>query len=267
MLRESITDQYGSDCEIQILRRAPEFGAHIFVVDAPRGTRLLRTLGSIDREGRIMEQSAMDLLYPERLVFAYERLMLAAFALVPKPNTALLLGLGGGAMARHLAAYLPHCALTIVERDPVVRDLARRFFHLMRPVVMGDAGDIVAKSRGRFDVVLVDLYDVGGAADMGERFWAHCVAALRPGGCLAVNWAEFVGAREVRGEVERLAETAGRTFFLSERGLRPNVVQLAPTLKSFRLRDLQARLLRFAETHGLPREDRDILKHCHVLTR
>ena len=93
-----------------------------------RHGRLVRMLGSIDRTGRIMEQSAMDLLRPERLVFGYERLMLAAFALVPEPRSALLLGLGGGAMSRHLAAYLPDCAVTVVEREPVMRAIAAALF-------------------------------------------------------------------------------------------------------------------------------------------
>src|SRR5690349_1439898 len=109
MLRQEIEHQYGARCQIQAMRRAPRFGATVFVVDYTRGTRCLRVLGSLAPGGNVVEQSAMDLLHPERLVFGYERLMLAAFALVPEPRTALLLGLGGGAMCRHLAAYLPDC--------------------------------------------------------------------------------------------------------------------------------------------------------------
>ena len=52
------------------------------------------------------EQSSMDLLYPARLVFHYERLMSLAFAMVERPVTALLLGVGGAAMWRFVRAYL-----------------------------------------------------------------------------------------------------------------------------------------------------------------
>ena len=88
MLRERIKEHCGGSAEILTLRRAPVFGSTLFVADCMRHGRLVRMLGSIDRAtGRIMEQSAMDLLRPERLVFVYERLMMAAFALAPEPRS------------------------------------------------------------------------------------------------------------------------------------------------------------------------------------
>jgi predicted O-methyltransferase YrrM len=266
MMRERIKEHCGRSAEILTLRRAPKFGATLFVADCMRHGRLVRMLGSIDRTGRVMEQSAMDLLRPERLVFAYERLMLAAFALVPEPRSALLLGLGGGAMVRHLAAYLPECEITVVEREPVVRSIARRYFHSTRSVVMADAGEVVAAARRAFDVVLVDLYDAGGAAETKKRFWRDCLRALRPGGALGINWAEFVGASRMQTEARAIASAIGRSLFLAERVSRPNVVQLVPTERGFSMTQFPARLKRFAETCNLPREDRDILRRNDVLS-
>jgi hypothetical protein len=266
MIRERIKEHCGASAEILTLRRAPRFGATLFVADCMRHGRLTRMLGSIDKTGRIMEQSAMDLLRPEKLVFGYERLMLAAFALVREPRTALLLGLGGGAMCRHLAAYLPDCAVTVVEREPVVRAVARRYFHLTRPVVMADAGEVVAAARRAFDVILVDLYDAGGAADTKKRFWRDCLKALAPGGALGINWAEFVGATRMQDEARAIAGSIGRSFFLAERVAHPNVVQLAPTARGFSMTQLSQRVKRFAETYKLPREDREILRRNDVLS-
>jgi hypothetical protein len=266
MIRERIKEHCGASAEILTLRRAPRFGATLFVADCMRHGRLTRMLGSIDKTGRIMEQSAMDLLRPEKLVFGYERLMLAAFALVREPRTALLLGLGGGAMCRHLAAYLPDCAVTVVEREPVVRAVARRYFHLTRPVVMADAGEVVAAARRAFDVILVDLYDAGGAADTKKRFWKDCLKALAPGGALGINWAEFVGATRMQDEARAIAGSIGRSFFLAERVAHPNVVQLAPTARGFSMTQLSQRVKRFAETYKLPREDREILRRNDVLS-
>jgi spermidine synthase len=266
MMRERIKEHCGRSAEILTLRRAPKFGATLFVADCMRYGRLVRMLGSIDRTGRVMEQSAMDLLRPERLVFAYERLMLAAFALVPEPRSALLLGLGGGAMVRHLAAYLPECEITVVEREPVVRSIARRYFHATRSVVLADAGEVVAAARRAFDVVLVDLYDAGGAAETKKRFWKDCLRALRPGGALGINWAEFVGASRMQTEARAIASAIGRSLFLAERVSRPNVVQLVPTERGFSMAQFSARLKRFAETCNLPREDRDILRRNDVLS-
>jgi predicted O-methyltransferase YrrM len=267
VLRQQLIDHYGAGCHLRAFRHAPGFGAHLFVIDITRRTRPMRVLGSIDSKGILVEQSAMDRLRPERLAFGYERLMLLAFALVPEPRSALLLGLGGGAMYRHLAAYLPHCALTIVERDPLVRALARRFFHVKRPVMMADAEHVVANAHRQFDVVLVDLYDSRGSTASGRRFWRACLGALTPGGCLAVNWADFAGAAKAEGEAARLAAVAERTFFIGERIREPNVVQYAPTARGFRRSQLSTRLRGFAQAHRLPREDRDVLKRCRLLRR
>jgi spermidine synthase len=170
-------------------------------------------------------------------------------------------------MLRHLSAYVPECAVTVVERDPIVRDFARRFFHIKRPIVMADAEHVVAESRGKFDVVLVDCYDSRGATAGDRRFWRACLRALKPDGCIAANWADFAGAAKAEGAASRLAAAAERTFFVSEPIQEPNVVQYAPTLRGFRRSQLSTRLRRFAADHDLPREDRDILKRCRLLTR
>ena len=95
-----ILDYFGHDARIRLLRRAETFGAPVFVVDFDRGQRHFRTLGSFGAGAQVTEQSSMDLLYPARLVFHYERLMSLAFAMVERSITALLLGVGGAAMWR-----------------------------------------------------------------------------------------------------------------------------------------------------------------------
>ena len=66
----------------------------------------------------------MDLLYPARLVFHYERLMSLAFAMSRQTVTALLLGVGGAAMWRFMHAYLPDCAPTLVDADEAIVAIA-----------------------------------------------------------------------------------------------------------------------------------------------
>jgi hypothetical protein len=111
------------------------------------------------------------------------------------------------------------------------------------------------------------FYDAGGAAETKQRFWKDCLRALRPGGALGINWAEFVGASRMQDEARAIASAIGRSFFLAERHARPNVVQLAPTDRGFSMTQLSGRLKRFADTHNLPREDRDILRRNDVVNR
>ncbi|HTW50952.1 MAG TPA: hypothetical protein VME45_03550, partial [Stellaceae bacterium] len=195
--RRLIHDYFGNDARIRMLRPAPTFGASLFVIDFDRGARHYRTLGSFGAAFektlanwfgstmQVTEQSSMDLLYPAQLVFHYERLMSLAFALVDKPKSALLLGVGGAAMWRFLRAYIPECAATLVDCDEVVVSIAKRWFYLNQPVVLDTAERFLAGANEKFDVILVDLYNSGGPAEFDAGFWTLCLDALAPRGCLA----------------------------------------------------------------------------------
>lgn len=76
------------------------------------------------------EQSIIDLHHPQQLVSPAYQAMLAALLFVPTPATLLLLGLGGGAIARYLAHHAPACRGVAVELSPVVANIAQQFFDL-----------------------------------------------------------------------------------------------------------------------------------------
>jgi spermidine synthase len=262
MLRQRIVEQYGKECRIQQVRRTPRFRSALFVVDLMQGARLTRILGALGKSGQLTEQSGMDMLHPERLVFLYERLMLIALALAERPRAVLQLGLGGGAMCRHLRAFVPDCTVTVVEHDRAVINLARLFFHIDQPIREADAQEVVADGRGQYDAILADLYDGRGVETFEPGFWRDCASALRPGGCLAVNWAAFVDDAVARAEAKAIERDVGRSFFVGPRALSENVVQLVPIDARVTLADLAPRWRRFALSHRLPREDRDVLKRC-----
>jgi spermidine synthase len=218
----------------------------------------------------VTEQSSMDLLYPPRLVFHYERLMSLALALCRQPIRALLLGVGGAAMWRFLRAYVSECALTLVDADEGVAAIAKRWFYLSQPVAIDTAQRFLAGNTQRFDVVHVDLYDSTGPAPFDETFWARCLDALAPGGCMATNWADFATNRAVRGMAEaqrNVAQARGLdTYFVTRRGFRDNLVQYLPTGAERDPAALTSALERFAETRRIPDRGRGILEHCLVST-
>jgi len=277
-LKRLIGEYFGAASWLRMLRPASAFGASVFVVDFDRGPRHYRTFGSFgpsfgtaDAEAsQVTEQSSMDLLYPAQLVFHYERLMSLAFALVERPITALLLGVGGAAMWRFMRAYLPDCAPTLVDADETVVAMARRWFYLSQPVVIETAQRFLAGNTERFDVVLVDLYDARGPAPFDAAFWARAIDALAPGGCLAVNWADFAVNRAVRGLGQSLTDTArGRgfdTYYVTRRGFRDNLIQYLPTGSEREPTAITGALERFAAERRLPDRARGILEHCLIST-
>jgi len=276
LARRLIAEYFGGAARLRQLRATPAFGAPVFVVDFDRGSRHYRTFGSFGPsfgtanpdELQLTEQSSMDLLYPAHLVFHYERLMSLAFALCERPVTALLLGVGGAAMWRFLRAYVPECATTLVDADEAVMTIARRWFYLSQPVVIESAQRFLAGNTTRFDVVHVDLYDAQGPAQFDEAFWARCIDALAPGGCLATNWADFATNRGVRPMAEAQSTVARArgldTYYVTRRGFRDNLIQYLPTGSERQPEAITGALERFARDRRLPDRGRGILEHCII---
>lgn len=140
-------------------------------------------------------QSRMRLDDPTALDLDYSRVMMAFLLLQPQPESILMVGLGGGSLAKYCHRYLPQAHITVVEINPAV--IAARDTFQVPPdderlsVVCGDGATFLASSaRGSYDVILVD-----GFGQEGEQpealctlaFYKSCRAALRPSGVLMVN--------------------------------------------------------------------------------
>ncbi|HVH75753.1 MAG TPA: hypothetical protein VM755_12640 [Stellaceae bacterium] len=269
--RALVLDYFGGDARIRAMRPSPVFGAPLFVVDFDRGPRHFRTLGSFGAGEQVTEQSSMDLLYPSRLVFHYERLMSLALGFCERPVRALLLGVGGAAMWRFVRAHLPDCAATLVDSDETVVGLARRWFYLNQRVEIDTAQRFLARTGERFDAILVDVYDAAGPASADALFWTRAIEALAPGGCLAANWADFATNPEVRPMAEALVEVASSKEldcrFVTRRGYRDNLVQFVPPRRGLDYEGFAGVLEGFARERRLPDRGAGILDHCLVTAR
>jgi spermidine synthase len=76
-------------------------------------------------------------------------------------HKALILGLGGGTVAKLVKKYWPDAKVTGVEIDPLMIELGTRYLALgtsKTKVVIDDAYEFIKKNREIFDLVIVDLY-------------------------------------------------------------------------------------------------------------
>ena len=144
--------------------------------------------------GSDVVQSAMRLADPDALELAYTRAMLVPLLFRPEPRRILLIGLGGGSLARFLLRALPACRLVAVEPDAEVVDAARRYFHLPTDprlrVVEQDGADYVAGcASGSIDLLLVDAFDAHAQVEAcaGAAFLAEAGRVLSAEGACAVN--------------------------------------------------------------------------------
>jgi spermidine synthase len=138
-------------------------------------------------------QSEMLLARPHALVLAYSRAMMCFALFVPRPRHILMVGLGGGSLAKFCYRHFPRARITVVELRADVIALRDQFCvppddARFRVVHAEGAGYIGALARSA-DVLIVDGFDAGGLAPaLGTaRFYADCRRALRPGGVLVAN--------------------------------------------------------------------------------
>ena len=171
-------------------------------------------------------QTRMLRWYPHWLLVGYTRTMLAGLLLQPRPARIGIIGLGGGAQARFCHRFLPHSTIEVVENDPGVLAL-RRPLHVPADdarfsVELGDGAEWIKQRRGRYDLLLVDGYDIHGIPPVlaSQRFHDDCAAALTPGGVMASNWF----AADVNKMTAKMRGAfAERTQVLSEPGMENRV--------------------------------------------
>jgi len=141
-------------------------------------------------------QSRMRRAEPATLVLDYTQAMMLPL-LFRRPARVLLLGLGGGSLAKFLFHALARCRIDVVESRAAVVRLAEAFFYLPRDprltVTVDDAHRVVGACRHRYDLILVDLFDAWGPAPVLAElgFLGDCRACLHDDGVLAMNlWCE-----------------------------------------------------------------------------
>ncbi|AXA91523.1 transferase spermidine synthase [Massilia sp. YMA4] len=138
-------------------------------------------------------QSEMDLRDPHRLVLAYARAMMCFVLFKPRPAHIVMVGLGGGSLAKFCHRYLPHSRITVLELRADV--IALRDSFAIPPdsdrfrIVHVDAAAHMPALAGSADVLLLDGFDAGGLppALASAHFYADCRRALRPDGLLVTN--------------------------------------------------------------------------------
>jgi len=202
--------------------------AGAIAVSEERGVRMLHIGGDAI-------QSAMRLSAPDALELDYTRAMMACLLFCPKPQEILMVGLGGGSLARFMHARLSESRITVVEINPGMIAAARQYFGLPAEdarlqVVLGDGADYVPEHQASADVLLLDGFEDGAHATelCTQRFYDASRAALREGGVLSANfmaddpklelWNRRIG-RSFGGRVLRVsAENAVNVIVLAFHG-------------------------------------------------
>jgi spermidine synthase len=139
-------------------------------------------------------QSSMRISAPNELELAYTRGMMGFLLFNPDPVRFLMVGLGGGSLAKFVYHRMPASRITAVELNSQVAAAARAYFQLPPEderfeVVIAEGGQYVADHPDSADVLMVDGFDGVSLADslVTQRYYDDSSAALSERGILAVN--------------------------------------------------------------------------------
>ncbi len=164
----------------------------------------MRTLHLDDR----FIQSAMRISKPDELLLSYTRAMMGFLLFKPQPRHILMIGLGGGSLAKYCHAKLPQTRISVLEIDSDVIALRDRFLiptdDTRFRIIHADAVDYIASTSDKPDVILHDGFSVDGLAPAlcTPSFYRACHLALDADGVMVSNlWSD---ASDLRALMQRL---------------------------------------------------------------
>jgi spermidine synthase len=222
----------------------------VIAVSDSRGVRSLHVGGEAI-------QSAMKLGDPYALALDYTRCMMAFLLFHPEPREALLIGLGGGSIAKFFHRNLRSTRVRAVELDPRVVAAARVQFHLppndaRLAVEVGDGRD--ALSPECCDVLVLDAFDderhVQALAT--QEFYDAAYLSLAERGAMVVNFMD--DDPKFDQSLERLERAFGGAVLAMRALYDPNllVFALKGMPREFSWRALFERARASEARYGLP---------------
>lgn len=127
------------------------------------------------------------------LVFGYTQKMADLVAVAPVKESVLILGGGSFTLPQHLAKKYPNARIDVVEIDPELANIARKYFNYKDPanvrIITQDARIFLNNNTTQYDIVLVDVYnDDFIPFTLASVEYAKVLRqAVKPSGLVAVN--------------------------------------------------------------------------------
>ena len=174
----------GLDAEQLDTLRKGTFG-HPFIIDNGRTRNLFFTTEAV--------QSTMFLDDPHALIAPYTRKMMAFLLFRPAPRHVLMIGLGGGSLAKFCYRHLPRTRITVVEINAEVIALRDEFAippnDARLEIIHADGAAFLNEGNHFPDIVLVDAFDESGVAPSlaTSGFYERARQCIAPDGVLVMN--------------------------------------------------------------------------------
>jgi spermidine synthase len=138
-------------------------------------------------------QSAMYLNDPFESPILYPEYFHLSVIFAPNAKRILMVGLGGGTAAKQFWRDYPGATVEVAELDPMVMEVARRFFSLPQDprlqITVQDGRAFLRKHQERYDMIVLDAYFADSIPFhlTTREFLEPARARLTPGGVVVSN--------------------------------------------------------------------------------
>jgi spermidine synthase len=233
----------------------------IVVTEDDRG---LRTLWFEEGGAR---QSVVKVGDPDHLELAYARAMPIGFGFFERPRRVLIVGLGGGTLPSLFREHYPQTTIDVVEIDPDVVAVAKRYFGFREDAAMhayvDDGRRFIEQCRVPYDLIFLDAFGSENVPyDLTTREFLLAVRrALTPSGVAVGNiWSR--GSNPLYDSMVRTyQEVFDELYIFDVRGA-GNKILVATTRKLRIQRDeLARRARRISTERGFPFDMGDVVTY------
>ena len=139
------------------------------------------------------KQTEIDSGNPMCTRLEYSQNFFLSLAFQPDPGSILVLGLGGGAIPSLLHSILEKSIIDVVEIDPEMPAIARKYFYFSISerlrLFIDDAFFFVRDTKKKYDIVLMDAYIENQIPETvnSTAFFAETARVLAPNGIFVAN--------------------------------------------------------------------------------
>lgn len=198
-------------------------------------------------DGRYI-QSAMSISEPDRLLLSYTRCMMGFLMFNRDPRHIVMIGLGGGSLAKFCYRRLPKARITVLEIDADVIGL-RSLFQIPEDderfqIIHVDATEHMKILDQPVDVILHDGFGMDGIATslVTQSFYRQCYSAMTENGLIASNF--WTDTPDLLQQMQALYAVFGKKMWWINMPTDFNRVVFsmkgAPVLKQYELTQLGA---------------------------
>lgn len=163
--------------------------------------------------GTNSRQSCMLHVNPNFLALLYTQAMMVSLLFIDKPESVLMIGLGGGSLAKFLLSHYPECTIDAIEYREKVAKIAHGYFKLPETprlnIHIADAENKIKEiEKNKYDLILLDAFDKSRVSPSIAKldFITACKDRLNNNGVFVINlWSKSE-------DFKRTFQTISKTF-------------------------------------------------------